>query len=279
MTTKKLFTLAISVLALSLSSAAEAKFVSSGEKFTSKVISERSFNNTGKTIDDYIECTHSPLKAANADVADDYDNAIANDPLEGFNRPVFTFNHTLDKIVLKPLAQGYRAVMPLWGRDRVSNVFNNIDETRNFINSALQFNGKGMLTSFWRFVINSTIGIGGMHDVAGGFGLQGVNRDFSTTLAYYGVETGPYLELPFFGPSTVRDTVGRIGDAATYPPNYIESDEWWLAALINAADVVQSREKILDFTDDLEADSFDLYSSYRASYLQNRKKNVQRALK
>ena len=128
-----------------------------------------------------------------------------------------------------------------------------------------------MFRGFWRFTINSTLGIGGLHDFAGGFGLTEREKDFSQTLAVWGVGSGDYLVLPFFGPSTYRDAVGLAFDKASNPSTYAEN---WASAGLTTGSAISKRERILDLTDDLEDESFDLYSSYKSSYLQNRKKNL-----
>ncbi len=211
------------------------------------------------------------LKVSSSDYRGDYDNAMASDPWKGFNLAMFKFNNALDQYLLEPLARGYRYSVPQWGRDRVANLFNNIGETTNFLNSALQGDIEGVFRSFWRFVINTTFGVGGINDVAGGFGLAEKDKDFSQTLALYGLGSGPYLVVPFVGPSSPRDFVGTMADRASDPTSYVESPGSYI---IGGANGIQTRENILDVTDDLKKNSFDLYSSYKSSYLQHRKKKV-----
>ncbi len=202
---------------------------------------------------------------------DEYASATDSDPWKGFNMAMFKFNDAVDQYFLSPIAGAYKFVVPAWGRDRVSSVFNNLEEPANFINSGLQGDVEGMFRSFWRFVINSTFGIGGMHDVAAGFGLKEKEKGFSQTLAVYGIGSGPYLVVPLLGPSTPRDLVGFAADSATDPSMYANDPESYG---ITAMNVVQTREGLLDYTDDLRKQSFDLYSTYKSSYLQNRKKKV-----
>jgi phospholipid-binding lipoprotein MlaA len=258
-----------SVIAL-MASSANAKFVSTGEKFESKILSEKNVE-----VKEYKRCNSKVLAVNEEKLADDYESALAKDPMEGFNRAMHKFNHAIDKAAIKPVAKGYRYAVPQWGRDRVSGVFNNLEEPRNFANSILQMDTKAALTAGWRFIINSTFGIAGMHDVAGGFGLKEKDKDFSTTLAYYGIGTGPYIVAPVLGPSTVRDLAGKGVDSAADITNYAEGGIMYSKTV---GEGISKREKIMDVTDDLEKDSFDLYSSYKSGYLQNRKKAVQKSL-
>ncbi len=203
----------------------------------------------------------------------EYDRALEADPWKGWNLAMFKFNNAVDQFFVAPLARAYRFAMPKWGRDRVSNFFNTLEESTNFVNSILQGDVEGMFRSFWRFTINATFGIGGMHDVAAGFGLHEKDRTFSQTLALYGVESGPYLVLPFMGPSTPRDLFGTVADAASEPTTYA-SGAWPYA--VSGLHIISMREGLLNFTDDVDANSFDPYSTYKSSYLQNRKKKVVR---
>lgn len=201
----------------------------------------------------------------------EYDKAIESDPWKGFNLAMFKFNNALDQYLVEPLARAYRYIMPKWGRNRISNIFNNVEDSSNLFNSILQGDIEGVFRSFWRMVINTGFGIGGIYDVAGGFGLKEKDKYFSQTLAVYGLGTGPYLVIPFMGPSTPRDFVGDVTDMAAQPTTYIESPA---SLAIGGTRIVQKRESVLDVTDDLKKNSFDLYSSYKSGYLQNRKKKV-----
>ena len=201
----------------------------------------------------------------------EYESAQAGDPLHGFNYAMFKFNNALDQYFLEPVARGYRFAVPQWGRDRVTGVFNNLEEPVNIVNSLLQGDVEGIFRSFWRFVINSTFGVAGIYDVAADFGLPEKDKGFSQTLALYGVGSGPYLVVPFMGPSTPRDFLGTAADMAANPKTYFEEPSTYIAT---GVDVVQTREGLLNITDDLKKNSFDLYSSYKSSYLQHRKKKV-----
>jgi len=135
------------------------------------------------------------------------------DPWEGFNRRMYRFNFYLDQYLFLPVVRGYEFVTPPFARDRVSNFFNNISEIQYFSNSLFQLKGKESLTTLGRFVTNSTIGIGGLFDPATRFGLERHPEDFGKTLGYWGAGSGPYLVLPIFGPSSVRDTGGFAVDS------------------------------------------------------------------
>jgi len=138
----------------------------------------------------------------------------APDPWQGMNRAIYTFNAKFDRTVYLPLIRGYEFVTPEVARTGVSNFFSNLGEIRNFINAVLQLKLEKSLYSASRFVWNSTLGIGGLIDVATPMDLPLSREDFGQTLGHYGVGTGPYLVLPILGPSNLRDTVGLVTDVA-----------------------------------------------------------------
>lgn len=192
-----------------------------------------------------------------------------NDPLEGFNRAMFTFNDKLDRYLLKPVAKGYRTVVPGFARSGVSNFFNNLGEPIVFLNNLLQGKLTSSLSDFGRFLTNSTIGIYGMFDVASRLGMTRHDEDFGQTLGAWGLGEGSYLVLPFFGPSSLRDGTGRIVDYFGYPPNYMEEtstrDKLFLARAID------TRAQFLDAGDILDqASGQDSYVFVREAYRQRR---------
>ncbi|QXE92464.1 VacJ family lipoprotein [Geomonas subterranea] len=134
------------------------------------------------------------------------------DPWEGFNLGMYRFNYYLDKYLLIPVVNGYEFVTPTFVQHRVSGIFNNLGEVRNLTNSLLQLKGGESATTLGRFLTNTIIGLGGMFDPATRFGLDRHDQDFGKTLGYWGAGSGPYLVLPFFGPSSVRDTGGLAVD-------------------------------------------------------------------
>jgi len=138
---------------------------------------------------------------------------IYEDPWEGFNHNLYNFNYYFDKYFFLPVVSGYEFVTPNIVQTGVSNFFANIVELRNFTNSVFQLNGTKSATTLGRFLTNSTIGIGGLFDVATPMGLTPYKEDFGQTLGYWGSGAGPYLVLPILGPSNVRDTTGFLVDA------------------------------------------------------------------
>ncbi|MFD1383610.1 VacJ family lipoprotein [Rhodanobacter aciditrophus] len=189
------------------------------------------------------------------------------DPWEGFNRAVFEFNDTLDRYALKPAAEGYQAVTPTPVQKGVSNFFSNLGEIPNMANNLLQGKVDETASSFWRFVINTTAGWFGIFDVASELGLKRYEEDFGQTLGYWGVDSGPYLVLPFFGSSTVRDASGMVVDYSLYDglDMYdLSNDEEWIARGVN---IVQLRAKYLSAERMIFGDR---YSFLRDVYIQSR---------
>lgn len=134
--------------------------------------------------------------------------AEVSDPWEGFNRSMYRFNFYFDRYLFLPVVNSYEFVTPTFLQERVSGFFNNLGEVRNLSNSLLQLKGTESVTTLGRFVTNSTVGLGGMFDPATRFGLARHDEDFGKTLGYWGAGSGPYLVLPIFGPSSVRDAAG-----------------------------------------------------------------------
>ena len=142
-----------------------------------------------------------------------------HDPWESFNRRMYKFNYTLDKYLLLPLVNGYEYITPDIVEQGFSNIFSNLEDIRNFFNSAFQLKGKIAGRTGMRFLTNSVVGLGGLWDPASIiWGLHKHNEDFGQTLGHYDVEEGPYLVLPVFGPSSGRDSVGILFDNAMYYP-------------------------------------------------------------
>lgn len=234
----------------------------------------------------YVVCINSAIsedrsiRLINIDESklhDDYDRAMNGDSLEKYNRAVFSFNKSVDDYFLAPVARGYRYGVPQWGRNRVRDFYSNLQEPRNFVNSLLQGDIEGTFRAFWRAIVNTTFGIAGTHDVARGFGLEQKDKYFSQTLGVYGLNAGEYVVLPLLGPSTYRDFTGYVVDNFMEPDTYIEPTG--AAIALSAGEAVSKRERLLDITDQMEEDSFDLYSTHKSSYLQNRKKNIEETAK
>jgi phospholipid-binding lipoprotein MlaA len=150
------------------------------------------------------------------------------DPLEGFNRGTYRFNYYFDKYLFLPIVSIYQAIMPDYFEDRVSNFVDNVYEFNNFTNSLLQFKLDKTGITLSRFVINTTIGIAGLWDQATDMGLPRQPEDFGQTLGNYGVGHGPYIVLPIFGPSNLRDTTGLVTDSVAFkyagPPAWVDDD-------------------------------------------------------
>ena len=150
------------------------------------------------------------------------------DPFEGFNRGSYRFNYYLDKYLLLPVVDGYQLIMPDYAEDRISDFFDNIGEIRNFINAALQLKPKKMAVTTHRFLFNTLFGLGGFWDLASLGNLHEQREDFGQTLGYYGIGNGPYLVLPVFGPSNLRDTTGLVMDSTMFsqldPLNFQSND-------------------------------------------------------
>ncbi|CAI8179786.1 MAG: putative phospholipid-binding lipoprotein MlaA [Marinobacterium sp. xm-d-530] len=197
------------------------------------------------------------------------DESELQDPWEGFNRGVFNFNESLDRAILKPVAQGYRFIMPDVAEQGVSNFFDNLRDVVTFFNNVLQLKPVEATQDLSRVLINTTIGIGGLFDVATAMDIPKNDEDFGQTLGAWGVESGPYLVLPLFGPSTVRDGVGIIPDMYLDPLNQVESDE--LRFGLKALKVVDKRASLLDREGVITGDR---YTFIRDAYLQKREFEV-----
>jgi len=198
------------------------------------------------------------------------------DPWEGVNRATFEFNDGLDRAVMKPLAEGYRFVTPEPARAAVTNFFSNLADPWIALNQLMQGKVRLAIDDFARFVWNSTIGLGGLIDVASDMGLPKHNEDFGQTLAVWGVDFGPYFVLPLLGPSSVRDATGTAVGAFAYLPwqipkwadfNHRVTWQWSLSGL----DIVQARAGLLDASNLLEEAALDRYAFVRNAYFQRRR--------
>ena len=194
------------------------------------------------------------------------------DPLEPFNRGVYAFNDGLDTVVLKPLAQGYRAVLPQFVRTGIGNFFSNLDDITVFFNNVLQLKIPQAASDAGRFLVNSTIGLLGLIDVATHFGLEKHNEDFGQTMGYWGIGSGPYLVLPLLGPSSFRDALGRWADSYTdvvWREDHIRTRNQFVALR-----AVDTRSRLLATEKVLETAAIDEYSFVRDAYLQRRRNLV-----
>jgi phospholipid-binding lipoprotein MlaA len=206
-------------------------------------------------------------------MAQEYDNQeVAEekikevDPWEGFNRAIFKFNDAIDRWCLKPVAKGYRFVTPDLLERGVSNVFSNIGEVPSTLNGVLQGNVKGAAHDTGRFLVNSTLGIAGIFDVAKHMKLPADDKeDFGQTLAVWGVGEGNYLVLPFLGPSTVRDGFAKPVDWYTDPTTYIkhEPTRWQ----VRGVSIIDLRASLLSLEENITGDK---YTFIRDVYLDRR---------
>jgi len=203
------------------------------------------------------------------------DRLAEKDPLEGFNRAMWGVNRGVDKVVLKPVTKVYRAVTPKPARRGISNVFANLSEPWSFINNLLQGKPKRAVETLARFIINTTVGVGGLGDPATKMGLKAAPEDFGQTLAVWGVNGGPYLVLPLLGPATLRDGVG-MGVAQLADPYRVCLRECGLPKGLptgmNVGQIIDARSQLIDSGADgfLDA-SADSYATARSAYLQRRR--------
>jgi len=196
------------------------------------------------------------------------------DPIEGFNRGVYAFNEVLDKNVIGPVAKGYRYIAPDMVREHVGNFSDNLREPVSMLNALLQGDVEQGLTSFWRFTLNTTIGLAGINDVAAEMGLKERREDFGQTLATYGAGQGPYIVIPLLGPSNGRDVIGKVVDWFTNPFNYIIDDTYAQVGLA-AGQAMVERERLIDPIDDIYDTSLDPYVAFRSIYFQSRQAQIE----
>lgn len=199
-------------------------------------------------------------------------NPDRRDPLESFNRGVFGFNDAVDRVVVKPVATVYRDATPNWFRRGVSNFFGNLGDVWSAVNNALQLRGQDTSDSVGRVMINTTIGMGGLIDVASDLNIERHSADFGLTLGRWGVGPGPYIVLPLLGSYTLREVAALPLDQQGNLANHIsdESTRDGLAVL----NVIDLRAQYLRAGDVLEGAALDKYSFVRDSYLQRQRNRV-----
>lgn len=195
-----------------------------------------------------------------------------DDPLEPFNRSMYSFNDGLDKAVLKPVATAYQDVTPKPVRTGVSNFFANLTDVWSFVNNLLQGRGADALDTMVRVNVNTIFGLGGLLDIASEMGVPRHKQDFGLTLGHWGVETGPYLVLPLLGPSTVRDAAALPVDYLGDPLSSI--NDVGARNSLYGLKVLEKRESLLNAGDVLEAAALDRYSFTRDVYLQVRSQRI-----
>jgi phospholipid-binding lipoprotein MlaA len=199
----------------------------------------------------------------------------ANDPFEPMNRKIFDMNEGFDKTVLLPVAQAYVDVVPEPARDSVHNVLDNLSLPVTFANDLLQGELDRAGQTLGRFTVNTTVGIGGLLDVASDWGIPDHSEDFGLTLGKWGLGEGPYLVAPFFGPDPPRDITGQVVDIFFDPTTYvhIRGHFYWSAGR-EVAEAIDLRSRSIDEIDSIERSSVDYYASLRSLYRQHRNNEI-----
>lgn len=196
----------------------------------------------------------------------------ANDPMEPMNRYFFELNNAADELLMKPLAGWYYIALPNFAQDGIRNAINNVRTPVILANDLFQGELERAGTTLGRFLVNSTLGLGGLFDIAERMGMERHDEDFGQTLAVHGVGEGPYLVLPLIGPSNPRDAFGRIVDAFLDPMTYLTffTDFGWINTTRNGVDVVDFRARNLETLDQIKKGSLDYYATVRSLYRQRR---------
>jgi phospholipid-binding lipoprotein MlaA len=218
-------------------------------------------------------CATKP-PASDAEALAEYQQT--DDPLEPTNRVFFAVNNGIDTVILRPIALGYRYAVPEFIRNPIHNVIANLSFPVLFANDILQTNPRRAGDTFMRFLINSTVGVAGIFDVASGWGYPQHDTDFGVTLALWGLPSGPFLFLPVLGPSNPRDATGFGVDIGLDPVTYLTGSTattfQWTRFGVSAID---QRERVLDATDQINKQALDPYATYRSLYRQHRESQIE----
>jgi phospholipid-binding lipoprotein MlaA len=207
------------------------------------------------------------------------DPAGGNDPYEATNRVIFDFNLKVDRLALRPTAEGYQDYVPEEVRNSLKSALDNLHAPVVFANDLLQGETRRASQMAGRFLVNSTLGLGGLFDVAGRMGLASHDEDFGQTLGVWGAREGPYVVLPLLGPSNPRDAVGKAADIALDPSIYIKIKRHLMwEGLRQYLNIVDTRARSLETLDAIERDSLDFYASARSLYRQNRAYQIRNGL-
>jgi len=203
------------------------------------------------------------------------DSLAQNDPYEPTNRQFFEFNQSLDKHVARPAAVFYNHVVPEPARDGIHNMLDNMDEPVTFANDVLQGEKSRALETFGRVLINSTLGIGGLIDMASKMGIPDHSEDFGQTLGVWGVGEGPYFVAPLLGPAPPRDLAGKVVDYGFDPFTYARFDGYKTLGYARAGmGVLDLRARNIDTLDQIERTSLDYYATQRSLYRQYRDSEI-----
>lgn len=198
--------------------------------------------------------------------------ADPRDPWEGMNRSVYAFNESLDKAVVRPVAQVWADLMPSFVRTGVRNFTGNLADVWTLVNAGLQFKGQAAAETFMRVAVNSTLGLYGLLDIATEAGIEKRREDLGQTLGHWGVKPGPYLVLPLLGPSTLRDSLALPVDWQAGPANYFRQVD--TRAAVTVVNITEIRAGLLRATDAVKEASLDPYSFVRDAWLQKRDNDV-----
>ncbi len=213
-----------------------------------------------------LSACSNPNNTNGTDLAGSSNSKTTSDRFENVNRKIFSFNKGVDKVLLKPVAKAYKAVTPKFVDKSIGNFFSNLGDVGNVINNTLQGKFTDAASDAERFVFNSTLGFAGLVDVASAAGLKKHDEDFGQTLAKWGVKSGPYVMLPFLGPSTIRDAAAKVSvDRYTDPAHYSDEN---IALFI--VETVKKRSDFFAQEEVLKGLSTDQYSALRDIWLQNR---------
>lgn len=206
-----------------------------------------------------------------------YNAAEIYDPLEPLNRAIFTVNGVIDNVVFRPVTQVYRAILPQMARDSIQSFLRNLRSPVDFANNLLQADMEGAGHVLARFLMNSTVGVVGLIDVAETKGYEYRREDFGQTLAVWGAGEGPYVVLPIIGPSNVRDTVGLVVDTVTDPItiNNYKTDRDWAQYTRTGLTIVDTKARLMDPMDEIRQNSLDYYAAIRSIYTQFRNAQIQ----
>ena len=225
-------------------------------------------------------CTFSALSLSgcasseNAHVVDS--GNIIYDPYEEYNRAMTKFNLTVDHALIYPVLEGYRTITPEPARNSLQNVMKNLRSPINLINQLLQGDWSGAHDVIIRALVNSTVGVGGLFDVAGYEGIPYESEDFGQTLAVWGIGDGPYIVMPFFGASNLRDYTGLLADSMMDPiywyTHNVDKEDLYYA--MGATNYLLLRDSLYDSMTDMEKSSFDYYAAIRSAYYQFRKSAI-----
>ena len=191
------------------------------------------------------------------------------DPIEGFNRAMYGLNEAIDTVAIKPVAKGYDAVLPSPVKRGVANFFGNIDDVFIGVNNLLQGKGITAASDLGRVIVNSTVGIFGFFDIASNIGMEKHDEDFGQTFGRWGIGSGAYVVVPFFGPRNVRDTVGLVLDVKADPINHIKKVRARNTLLVTR--IISDRAQLLPADKVIEEAALDKYAYIRDAYLQRRR--------